>query len=388
MKIFRELNMPEGISRVLVVGGGFSGMAAAIEFRKRGAAVDLVELDPGWRSYGAGISLGGATLRAFRTLGVLDAFLASGYAADGVNVFRGDGAKIGELPTPRIAGDDVPGGGAIMRPALAAILAQATRASGADVRLGCTVESWSEDADGIDVTFSDGSSRRYDLVIGADGLYSTMRTRAFPHAPAPTYTGQGVWRAVFPRPAHIETASMWVGERLKAGVNPVSPETMYLFLTEDRPSNDYVEPAQFVAQLRGLLGTFDAPDVKALRDQLGETSQIVYRPLESLLLPRPWYAGRVVLIGDAVHATTPHMASGACIGIEDAIVLADECLREAASTDTLTDRLSRFEARRWERCRMVVENSGRLGDIETSGGDRMEHARIMRETLTALAAPI
>ncbi|MCC8393584.1 FAD-dependent oxidoreductase [Paraburkholderia sp. MMS20-SJTR3] len=380
--------MPEGISRVLVVGGGFSGMAAAIAFRKCGAAVDLVELDPGWRSYGAGISLGGATLRAFRTLGVLDAFLETGYAADGVNVFRADGAPIGVLPTPRLAGDDVPGGGAIMRPALAAILSQATRSQAVDVRLGCTVAAWTEDAAGIDVTFSDGATRRYDLVIGADGLYSTMRRRTFAEAPAPAYTGQGVWRAVFERPAYIETASMWVGERLKAGANPVSRDAMYLFLTEDRPSNEYVEPAQFVARLRALLDTFDAPEVKALRDQLGEHSQIVYRPLESLLLPRPWYAGRVVLIGDAVHATTPHLASGACIGMEDAIVLADECMTGATSNDTLADRLARFEARRWERCRMVVDNSRRLGEIEITGGDRMEHARIMRETLAALAAPI
>jgi len=376
--------MPEGISRVLVVGGGFSGMSAAIEFRKRGASVDLVEIDPGWRSYGAGISLGGATLRAFRTLGVLDAFLATGYAADDVNVALADGTPIGTLPTPRIAGDDVPGGGAIMRPALAEILARATRASGADVRLGCTVTSWQEDGEGVDMTFSDASTRRYDLVIGADGLYSSTRKQAFPNASAPAYSGQGVWRAVFERPAHISTASMWVGERLKAGVNPVSHEAMYLFLTENRPSNDYVEPAQLVEQLRDLLGTFGAPEIKALRDQLGEHSQIVYRPLESLLLPRPWYTGRVVLIGDAVHATTPHMASGACIGIEDAIVLAEECMGEGA----LAQRLARFEARRWERCRMVVENSARLGEIEIAGGDHMEHARIMRETLAALAQPI
>ncbi|WP_322094322.1 FAD-dependent oxidoreductase [Paraburkholderia bannensis] len=376
--------MPENVARVLVVGGGFSGMAAAIEFRKRGVEVDLVEIDPGWRSYGAGISLGGATLRAFRTLGVLDDFLATGYAADGVNVALADGTPIGTLPTPRLAGADVPGGGAIMRPALAKILADATRASGTDIRLGCTVETWTEDAEGIDVTFSDGTARRYHLVIGADGLYSTLRTRAFPRAPTPAYSGQGVWRAVFKRPAHVETASMWVGERLKAGVNPVSHDEMYLFLTENRPANDYLDPAQFVAQLRDLLGTFGAPEVRSLRDQLGEPSQIVYRPLESLLMPLPWSSGRIALIGDAVHATTPHLASGACIGIEDAIVLADECTGEGS----LADGLARFEARRWERCRMVVENSARLGEIEIAGGDRMEHAAIMRESLAALAQPI
>src|SRR5213075_3322745 len=79
---------------ILIVGGGFSGMAAAIELRKLGAEVDLVEIDAGWRNYGAGISLGGATLRAFRQLGILEAFLREGSANDGVELHLSDGTRI------------------------------------------------------------------------------------------------------------------------------------------------------------------------------------------------------------------------------------------------------------------------------------------------------
>jgi 2-polyprenyl-6-methoxyphenol hydroxylase-like FAD-dependent oxidoreductase len=110
----------------------------------------------------------------------------------------------------------------------------------------------------------------------------------------------------------------------------------------------------------------------------------VFRPLEGLLVPLPWAKGRVVLIGDTVHATTPHLASGACIGIEDALVLAEEIARHSQ----VESALAAFEARRWERCRMVVENSGRLGEIEIAGGDKEEHATIMRQSLMALAQPI
>ena len=78
--------MTSPANRILIIGGGFSGMAAAIELRKLSADVDVVEIDPGWRSYGAGISLGGATLRAFKTLGILDRFLEDGAAADGVDL--------------------------------------------------------------------------------------------------------------------------------------------------------------------------------------------------------------------------------------------------------------------------------------------------------------
>lgn len=370
--------------KILIIGGGFSGMAAAIELRKRGQQVDLVEIDPGWRSYGAGISLGGATLRAFRQLGILDPFLQVGHASDGVELLAPNGATLALLPTPRIAGADVPGGGAIMRPVLARLLAEATRASGTQVFLGSTFTEIRQDAEGVDVRFTDGSQRRYDLVIGADGLYSKVRQAVFPLAPTPRYSGQAVWRAVLPRPDSVDHAMMWVGPKIKVGVNPVSKTEMYLFLTEDREHNTHVPPADFYRLLDALLAPFSAPLVQQLRSLLTPESQIVFRPLEGLLMPRPWHQGRVVLIGDTVHATTPHLASGACIGIEDALVLA----QELEPGDGLDAALQRFENRRWERCRMVVENSGRLGEIEITGGDKAEHARIMRASLMSLAEPV
>lgn len=177
---------------------------------------------------------------------------------------------------------------------------------------------------------------------------------------------------------------MWIGPRIKPGVNPVSASEMYLFVLEPRPDNDHVDPSTFVERLRALLADFPAAELQDIRDGLSPESHIVFRPLEGLLMPRPWHRGRVVLIGDTVHATTPHLASGACIGIEDALVLADELARHAG----VEDALAAFEQRRWERCRMVVENSGRLGEIEVAGGDKDEHARIMRESMIALAQPI
>lgn len=375
--------MTRSASRILIIGGGFSGMSAAIQLRKQGVEVDLVELDSGWRNYGAGISLGGATLRAFRQLGILDAFLREGSAVDGLQAYLPNGTPLANLPTPRLAGPDVPGSGGIMRPVLARILADATRACGTDIRLGCTFSRIAQDVEGVDVDFTDGQRRRYDLVIGADGLYSKTREALFPDVPKPRYSGQAVWRAVLPRPPEVQTAMMWMGH-VKPGVNPVSKDQMYLFLTEHRPTNEHVDPASFADKLRALLADFSAPLVQSIRDQIGPDSQIIFRPLEALLVPRPWFKGRVVLIGDAVHATTPHMASGACIGIEDAIVLAEELVRAS----DVSQALQAFQDRRWERCRMVVENSLRLGQIEMENGSKDEHGQIMRETTMALAEAI
>lgn len=371
------------IRKVLVIGGGFSGTSAAIQMRKAGIDVDLVEIDPGWRSYGAGITLNGATLRALGEVGVLPEIMTHGACCDGVEIFTAAGHKLAEIPTPRLAGPDVPGGAGIMRPVLARILAEATRRLGTRVRLGCHATAIDQQDTAVDVSFSDGTHASYDLVVAADGARSSLRDELFPAAPKPFYTGQGVWRAVVPRPKEVQRPALFMGARVKAGVNPVSGNSMYLFLTEDRPTNIHVNDDELLPQLRALLEEFTAAVPAGVRSALSSESHIVFRPLEAMLLPEPWYQGRVVLIGDAVHASTPHLAAGAGMGVEDAIVLA----QELTSAPSLGAALAGFQRRRWPRCRLVVENSVRLGAIEQTGGSKEEHANLMRASLMAIAAP-
>jgi 2-polyprenyl-6-methoxyphenol hydroxylase-like FAD-dependent oxidoreductase len=109
-----------------------------------------------------------------------------------------------------------------------------------------------------------------------------------------------------------------------------------------------------------------------------------YRQLEVLLVPAPWHRGRVVLIGDAAHATTPHLASGAGMAIEDGIVLAEEI----GARGTLDEALARFMARRFERCRLVIENSVELGRLEMNHGSTAVHAKLMSDTMETLRQAI
>jgi len=371
------------VRNALVIGGGFSGTSAAIQLRKAGIDVDLVEIDPGWRSYGAGITLNGATLRALDMVGVLPEVMTHGACTDGAEIYTADGHKLGELNSPRLGGQHVPSGGGIMRPVLAKILSEATRRSGTRVRLGCHATSIDQRESAVDVSFSDGAQGSYELIVAADGARSAIRETFFPAAPKPSYTGQGVWRAVVPRPKEVACPSFYMGPRLKAGVNPVSQTSMYLFLTEDRPVNEHVPQEELLPQLLALLDHFAAPIPQYVRSVLNADSHIVYRPLEALLMPEPWYQGRVVLIGDAAHASTPHLAAGAGMGVEDAVVLAEE-LHRASS---LPQALGAFQQRRFPRCRLVVENSVRLGRIEQTGGSQQEHADIMRTSAIALAGP-
>jgi 2-polyprenyl-6-methoxyphenol hydroxylase-like FAD-dependent oxidoreductase len=371
------------VRKVLIVGGGIAGMCAAIELRKRNLEVDLVEADAEWRVYGAGITINAPSLRALQSVGVLDAILARGCASDGLDLFLANGAPLGSIPARAPAGSSIAATVGIVRPILARILADATLASGARVKLGTSFSFLEPVEDGVNVRLTDGTSQRYDMVIGADGLHSKVRTALFPNAPKPRYTGQVCWRAVVARPAAIQRAAMYIGRHVKAGLVPVSDDEMYLFFLETRATPEHIESTQWPRLLQEALAEFSGP-VATIRDTITAQSRIVYRPLFALMMPTPWNAGRTVLIGDSAHATTPHLASGAGLAVEDAIVLADE-LDRARSCD---EALQQFNTRRHERCRLVVENSVRLGDLERTGESQQEHERLMRESTIALAAAI
>ena len=363
--------------RVLVVGGGFSGMSAAIELRKRGVEVDLVEVDPHWRNYGAGISLGGATLRAFRQLGILDEFLAQGSATDNVEIRLPHGPVVATLPTPRIAGPDVPGGGAIMRPVLARILADATRAAGVNVRLGTHLHGDRSTARRRRGQLHRRQRSRYDLVIGADGLHSKVRQTVFPEAPKPRYTGQAVWRAVLPRSPDIKTVTMWPGPTIKPGVNPVSKTEMYVFITEPRPaSGEHIAPEELAPRMRALLDGFPDPVLQqragAARGRVADRLPADRQSARAAaMVPRPRRAHRR-------HRPRHDAAPGGRAPVSASRMR--WCWpRKLERASDVEGALVAFQDRRWDRCRMVVENSARLGEIEIGGGDkeraRADHAR-------------
>lgn len=371
------------IRKALVVGGSVGGIACSISLQRAGIQVDLAEIDPAWKIYGAGITITGPTLRALQILGVLEEVKKHGATWDGICVFTRSGERIEELATPAIA-PDLPANGGIMRPILHKILATATREAGVKIRLGTTLETLTQVPGGVEVKLTDGHRDRYDIVVGADGIYSKMRERIFPDAPKPEFTGQVIFRIVAERPEGFEQSQFYLGEDAKLGFNPVSTTHMYMYLLERQPANPWMpleeQPRRLYESLKGWGGI-----VPQVREVVMTTAAptINYRPLEAMLLPKPWYKGRVVLIGDAAHATTPHLASGVGMAIEDGIVLADE-LRK----DEVEAALPRFMERRFERSRLVVQNSIRLGEIEMNHGSPQEHGHLMSESMQALRQPM
>lgn len=368
------------VQSALVIGGGIGGMSAAIRLRQDHVPVDLIDIDPDWRVYGAGITITGPTLRAFKRLGLLDELARQGAFMTGSKIFLHDGTPIMDMVNGPVE-PDLPEVGGIMRPVLHKLLSEQVRAAGVDIRLGVTATQITEGADDVMVEFSDGSRRRYDIVIAADGIFSATRAMLFPHAVKPRYTGQGSWRIVAPRPADMDMSHFYVGHANSVGIVAVSSTQVYLFILNPDPDKQRFEPSGLVGMVRGLLTGFGG-DAATIRDSLTAESEVVYRPLEAALQPRPWHRGRVVLLGDAAHATTPHLASGAGLAVEDAMVLAEELARPGRSVPAA---LEAYTDRRFERCRMIVETSIAIGDVQLRHGAQEEVGALMAKAFRTLA---
>ncbi|HVL36804.1 MAG TPA: FAD-dependent oxidoreductase [Burkholderiales bacterium] len=370
------------VRNALIVGGGVAGMSCAIMLRRAGVEVQLVDLDPHWRVAGAGITITASTLRAFKTLGVLERVMDEGHTHDGIRVCTVDGRAIQDVKSPPLD-PGIPGAGGILRPVLHRILSDLVQALGSKVKLGATVGSIEQDREGVSVRLTDGAEGRYDLVVGADGIFSTMRPLLFPEAPKPQFTGQACWRLMTARPAAIDRRHFFLGGPVKCGLTPVSKSEMYLFLLEHVPDNRRREPHEQPGVLRRLLEGYGGV-LARLREELGAQSRIVYRPLEGHILRHDWFKGRAVLVGDAAHASTPQLASGAGMAAEDGIVLAQE-LERAPDVESA---FRGFMRRRYERCRLVVENSLEIGRLEMAKAPPEAQTEIVARSLEALAAPI
>jgi 2-polyprenyl-6-methoxyphenol hydroxylase-like FAD-dependent oxidoreductase len=375
--------MPQ-VKNVLVVGGGIGGMTLATALRRGGVAAEIVELNPGWSAIGYGISIQGATLRALKEIGVLDRCVQSGFGYSKLVACDADGKVTGTVELPRLLGKGYPECVGMMRPKLHEILHDALVEAGVPTRRGVTLTSLDQRGEMVDVKFTDGTHGTYDLVVGADGINSQVREMLFGPGITPVDTGQRVWRAMVPRAPHIRARHMFYGPNSKAGLNPVNEDDMYIFLVEPSDDLDFVSDQELPSRMRTLLMGFGGVIAEA-REKILHPSRVLCRRLGSLLLPAPWYRGRVVLIGDAAHSPTPQLASGAGMAVEDSIVLS-QLLQKDAPIEAL---LEQFMVRRFERCRMVVDASRQLTEWEkTPKQPGADPIGLLARTNAALAAPI
>lgn len=365
----------------LIVGGGIGGLTSAIALGQRGFKTEVIEKDPDWSVYGVGIIQQSNVVRAVAELGIIDDYLDAGFGYDFVEVYKPDGELAAKIPSPRLV-EKYPSQLGISRPALQKVLADRASAEGTNVRLGVIVEDINEDADGVRVLFSDGTSGKYDIVIGADGLYSQMRDDLFPEAAKPEFAGQAVWRYNFPKPDDVDCLSAYEGP-IGMGLVPISAELMYMFVTTPEPGNPRYPRDGIAKAMRDKLASAP-PRMAELAKQITDDDGVVYKPLEWHFIDGNWYKGPVVLIGDAAHGTTPHLGQGAGMAIEDSLVLADELSSKAS----IADAFAGFQERRFERCKYIVESSVAICNSQLGKGPRIVQAEATADMFRVTAAPL
>lgn len=377
------------LRKILIVGGGIAGMVAGVALRQKGFDVEIVEVNPKWDVYGVGIIQLANTLRALASVGLADQALAAGFGMNKLAFYDSNGNLMHEVPQPQLAGPNYPAANALTRSRLHKILQDAIHKAGVSIRVGVTVSELEQTEDAVDVTFTDWTNQRYDLVIGADGIRSLVRSLMFGTEYQPTYAGQVCWRYNVPRPTEVDHFQMFIGPSgNKAGFVPLASDLMYLLLTEatHEPDGSWPRiPEERLAEVfRERLMEFGGP-VATVRDtSITDSSKVVYRPFETILMPPPWYRNRVVLIGDAAHAMTAHIAQGAAMAIEDAVVLAEEL----SSRPTVLKALDGYMERRYERCKTLVDISMALCKGEIDNDHTVDVPGLSAISMQVAAAPI
>ena len=371
------------VASALIVGGGIGGLTAGIALRQKGIKVEIIERDPEWSVYGVGIIQQMNVIRAMNDLGILDSYLAHSYGFDSTTLFVGPGGvQDAKFDTPKLAGPDKPSNAGIRRTDLQKVLGEGARSAGCAVRLGLTVADMKDDGAGVDVTFSDGTSGRYDIVVGADGIFSATRQMILPDAPKPAYTGQWVWRYNLPRPAEVDGIHIFAGP-FNGGFVPMQEDLMYVFLLSQEPDTKAIPVEGSAAAMRAR-AKMPPPQFAAILEQITDDAGVVARPLETIMLEGDWHKGRVVLIGDAVHASTPHLAQGAGMAIEDGLVLADELTK----TENPAEAFAAYRTRRMSRVSHVAKNSVRIGEMQMGKIEPFNVGELTGQTIGMMCQPI
>ena len=372
------------VSRVAIVGSGVAGTAAAILLAEGGVDVDVFEIKPDLSALGSGITLQGNALRVFDRLGVWEKVKEAGYAFDqtGLRAPGPDAPFIAQIPDARTGGPEYPAVAGMYRPDLARILADRAIELGARIHYGTTVERFTQDSEGVDVTLSDGTTGRYDLLIGADGLHSAIRKQLGIEV-EPERTGMGIWRAFVPRPKDVTQTDLYYGGPVYiAGYTPTRDDMMYAFLVE--PAQDRkLSPEQGVEVMKGLSQAYGGP-WNEIRDSLDVASRVNYTWFTQHVVPDAWNRGRVVIIGEAAHSCPPTIAQGAAQAGEDALVLSELLLERDAVDQSLWDE---FHARRLPRATEVVEASVQLGQWQIDHVQDADVPGLMRRVAMLVSQP-
>ena len=346
------------VQTAAIVGGGIGGFATAVALHRQGVEVAVYERAPALAEVGAGISLWPNATRALGRLGALDALRAAARPIRSLVLRDASGRVLLRAPMDRHEAPSL----CAYRPDLVNALRGLLPASA--LHTGKALASVDAEGDRARLAFADGTTAQADVVVGADGIRSTVRAWVTGDDAGPVYRGYPVWRGIGPLPASVvpgEASESW-GDGQRFGLLSVGGGRAYWYGTANRPQGETDDgPDARKAELARLFADWHGPIPEVVASTPAEA--VLRGDTDDRPPRRGWSRGRAVLVGDAAHPTTPNLGQGGCLAIEDGLVLA-RCLAEHPPPQAF----AAFESARYRRTARVVRESRWIGRMGQAGG--------------------
>lgn len=336
-----------------IVGAGIAGLTAAIMLENQGYKISVFESAKNIRGIGAGIGLASNAMKAFEYLGLAEAIKEISNPLEDFRVCDAKGKLLFSIDTKRIQKNYQAGNYSIHRGDLHQYLISQIAAE--NVFLDKKLTGLKLHKDKVNLNFEDKSQVEVDYVIGADGVNSRVRQILLPKS-EPRYAGYWCWRGVvnYSKKNPDKSMALW-GENGRFGITPIGRDTVYWF-------------ACINSKLVGDIKNFGLKELQShFQDyhplvqkllSVSKAEDIISGPIMDVKPLHQFKFSRMLLIGDAAHATTPNMGQGACMALEDVAVLQDELQRHSFSEACLN-----FQNRRLDRTKYITTNSRRAGKI-------------------------
>ncbi|MDQ2856516.1 MAG: FAD-dependent monooxygenase [Acidobacteriota bacterium] len=363
--------------RIAIIGGGIGGLSASLALRQFGFEPEVFEQAPELLEVGAAIAVWPNAMRLLQRLGIGETVIQHAGIIEQVKWLTQDGRSLNQVRFQKTNAPAV----ALHRAKLQNALVRALPAN--SIHLGRVFLGWQQEGDVVSARFADGSSVKCDLLIGADGLHSRVRAQLLADGP-PSPRGYTAWRGIADRaPAATShgTAVEIFGRGKRFGIGPVGQGRIGWWATvndpdlpvnketrrrtaADAPGAEMSQPLQ--RELLRLFESWCEPVLELI--QATPATSIVKNEVFDRRPTRKWGVGPIILLGDAVHPTTPNLGQGGCLAIEDAVVLA-RCLNkcnESNSTSSpanINRALRTYEELRWARTSAIANYSRRYGAI-------------------------
>lgn len=343
----------------IIIGGGIGGLTAAIALRQRGILVTVYEAAPELKSVGAGIIMATNAMIILQRLGLAEKIQSNGYELNDVQIADANWRTIQKINSHYAQKKYGLGSYAIHRAALQQILYEELPED--VVLMNHRVEHVSQTEDKVHVKFTNGNEAEADFLIGADGIKSVVRQFLFGNTKY-RYSGQTCWRATVDTtiPKRVEKSSheLWGSKAgLRLGIVPLNPNQLYIYATVCSTAggkDDLTTIRKNLIQQFSEFGNYSTQLLEAT-----DLHKIIRTDIYDFAPIKKWYKGRIALIGDAAHATTPNLGQGGCQAIEDGYVIAQSLARHQQPDKAFET----FQSIRYAKAKYVVNTSWWLGQL-------------------------